>query len=146
MKPSQITAFLFMTALGAGSALAQSQMPAEDQPATIDGVETVCTGASLEARAMPEWRAYPMRIEFVGKGGQYLGDEQVTISGNGKSVSVHCAGPWVLMKLPNGTYKVSADVADAGHRDFSIRVPGRAVVRFPDAGGVLQPSGRIAAR
>ena len=65
----------------------------QDQPMTIAGVETVCTGVGLEARQDPRWRAFPLVIEFVGKAGQYLGDDTVTVSGQGQNVSVRCAGP-----------------------------------------------------
>jgi hypothetical protein len=146
MKSAQLTAILFATSLATRTALAQNQMPADDQPMTISGVETVCTGTALEARSDPQWRAYPFHLEVAGKDGQYLGDEQVTVTGNGHSVSVHCAGPWVLMKLPAGAYKVSLDVPEGGHRDLTIRVPGRTVVHFPNAGGEVLPNGRVAAK
>ena len=104
-------------------------------------------------RADPRWRDYSLRLEFVGQNGQYLGDEQVNITGNGQSLDVHCQGPWVLMKLPKGDYKISTDVADAGHKDMTARVPasGQAhiVVRFPHAGGEVAHGsgpGRQAAR
>jgi hypothetical protein len=124
-------------AAGTGLALAQSDFAPADQPKTIDGVETVCTGGSGDARADPKWRDYPVRFEFVGKDGQYLGDEMVTVTGNGHTVTVHCEGPWVLMKLPKGSYHVATDVADAGHKDMTIRAPGHVVMRFPDAGGQI---------
>ena len=76
-------------------------------------------------------------LEFAGKDGQYLGDETVNVSGNGHSVSVRCGGPWVLMKLPAGTYHVSTDVAEAGHKDVTVHVPGHVIVRFPGAGGAV---------
>ena len=143
-----LTASVVMaTVLAGGLAVAQTQTPAEGQPITINGVETVCTGTTTDVRADPQWRAYPFHLEFAGKGGQYLGDEQVNVTGNGQSVSVKCEGPWVLMKLPAGTYKVSADVPEGGHRDFSMRVPGRMVLHFPGGGGEVVPSdGRVAVR
>ena len=146
MKSTQLTAVLFATALGTGAAVAQNQMPVEDQPMTIGGIETVCTGSGLDARADPQWRAYPFHLEVAGKSGQYLGDEQVSVTGNGQSVSVHCVGPWVLMKLPAGSYKVSLDVPEGGHRDLTVKVPGRIVVHFPNAGGAEAPNGRVASK
>jgi hypothetical protein len=123
------------TALGAGLAVAQSDVPPPDTQTVIDGVETVCTGSALEAREDPRWRNYPFHLEFVGKDGQYLGDEMVSVTGNGHSVSVHCDGPWVLMKLPRGSYHVAVDVAEAGHRDVTVRSPAHRIMRFPYAGG-----------
>ena len=146
MKSAHITAILFATAWGAGAALAQSQTPMDGQPMTISGVETVCTGTTTDVRADPQWRAYPFHLEVAGKDGQYLGDEQVTVTGNGHSVSVKCSGPWVLMKLPAGSYKVSLDVPEGGHQDVTVRVPGRTVVHFPNAGGEVTPLGRVASQ
>jgi hypothetical protein len=146
MKTAFISAIVAVAALGAGTALAQSQMPQDEQPMTINGVETACTGTSLEARADPRWAAYPFHLEVAGKDGQYLGDEKVTVTGNGHSVSVQCSGPWVLMKLPAGSYHVSLDVPEGGHRDFTMRAPGKTVVHFPNGGGEEVPNGRVAAR
>jgi hypothetical protein len=144
MKTKHVTALLFATSLGAGVALGETEPPMDDQPMMINGVETVCTGTTTEARADPRWAAYPFHMEVAGKGGQYLGDEEVTVTGNGHSVSAKCAGPWVLMKLPAGSYHVSIDVPEGGHKDLTMRVPGRTVVHFPNAGEAL--IGRVAAR
>ena len=141
MRIAPLSAILFASVLSAGTALA---LP-ENQPETINGIQTACTGVTTDVRSDPQWRSYSLRLEFAGSGGQYLGDETVNVSGNGQSVSVNCGGPWVAMMLPPGTYHVSADVADAGHRDMTIHVPAHVVMHFPNAGGAAQPSGRIAA-
>jgi hypothetical protein len=151
MKIAHTTkALLLASAFGIAPALAEPLIP--DQPMMIDGVETVCTGTSLANRTAPEWRAYTLRIEFVGKGGQYLGNEQIRVSGNGVDVSVQCKGPWMAMKLPSGSYHVAADVEDAGHMAMNVRVAARALrvvtMRFPNAGGeVSKPfNPRVASR
>jgi len=135
MKHAATATIVLASLLGTGMAIAQLQSPADSQPVTISGIETVCTGTTTDVRADPQWHAYPFHLEFAWNSGEYLGDEQVTVTGNGHSVSVHCAGPWVLMKLPSGTYRVSADVPDGGHRDFSMSVPGRTVLHFPGGPG-----------
>ena len=135
MRIQAITVLLLGSALTAGVAVAQTDFAPENTPVTIGGVEAVCDGTGLEARSDARWSGYPMRLEFVGKDGQYLGDEKVNVSGNGINVSVHCEGPWVLMKLPAGTYHVSTDVAEGGHKDLTVNVPGHVIVRFPNAGG-----------
>ena len=140
------TGIFFAALLVPVAGMAQTPALEEDQPMMVNGVETVCTGTSTDARADPMWREYSLRLEFSGKDGQYLGDETVNVSGNGHSVSVHCIGPWVLMKLPSGTYKVSADVAEAGHKDVTVHAPGRVLVHFPNAGGEVAPSGKVAVR
>jgi hypothetical protein len=146
MRFEHKTAILFATLLVPTAGMAQSPALDEGQPMMINGIESVCTGTTSDVREDPRWRAYSLRLEFAGKDGQYLGDETVNVSGNGHSVSVHCDGPWVLMKLPSGSYKVSADVAEAGHKDVTVHAPGRVVVRFPNAGGEVAPSGKVAAR
>src|SRR5450631_1521516 len=124
MKSAHLAAIVSASVLGAGTVWAQSDAPMDGQPMTISGVETVCTGTTTDVRADPQWRAYPFHLEVAGKDGQYLGDENVTVSGNGHSVSVKCGGPWVLMKLPAGSYNVSLDVPEAGHKDVTMQVPG----------------------
>ena len=141
MKSAPFAAVLVASGLLAGAALAQSKSPVDEQPMTVNGVETVCTGASADVRADPQWRAYPFHLEVAGKDGQYLADAKVSVSGNGHSVSVQCNGPWVLMKLPAGSYKVSLDVPDAGHKDVTVTVPGRTIVSFGNAGGEAPPRG-----
>lgn len=127
-----------------GVAYAQSNSLPDGQSMDINGVQTACTGVSSEARMNPEWKDYSLRLEFAGRGGQYLGDVNVNVTGNGHDLSVHCAGPWVLMMLPPGTYRVASNVADAGEKTVTVHVPGRTIVRFPDAGGAISPSDRIA--
>ena len=59
----------------------------------------------------------------------------MSITGGGKDLSVHCADPWVLMKVPKGTYRLSSDVAGMGHKDMTIRSPGHVVVSFSSSEG-----------
>ena len=146
MRFGHKTAILFATLLLPTAGMAETPTLNEDQPMMVNGVETVCTGTTTDTRADPMWREYSFHLEFAGKDGQYLGDETVNVSGNGHSVSVHCGGPWVLMKLPSGSYKVSADVAEAGHKDVTVHAPGRVVLHFPNAGGEVTPNGKVAAR
>jgi hypothetical protein len=73
-----------------------------------------------------------VRLEFTGKDGQYLGDETVNVSATGtRSRSIAAAHG--ADEAASGAYKVSADVAEAGHRRG--RAPGRVIVRFPNTGG-----------
>ena len=112
-----------------------------DQPSMIDGVRVACDGVGSDERAQPRWNDYSLKIVFVGSQGQFLGNEQVNVSGNQHSIAMHCEGPWALLDLPAGTYRVSADVENAGHRDFTAQIGGhgqrRIVVRFPQAGGLV---------
>ena len=145
-------AVLTVSALAMTAAWAQEKST-EDMPQAIDGIETVCDGTTIANRNDPKWRAYSLRMEFAGKGGQYLGGETVSVKGEEIDVSVTCQGPWVLMKLPAGSYHISADVPDAGHKEMNVRVPASgqhvAMFSFPNAGGeITKPveTPRIASR
>ena len=144
MKLAPKIAFLLAGLAASGVAYAQSNSLPDGQATDINGVQSVCTGVTSDTRMNPEWKDYSLRLEFAGQGGQYLGDETVNVSGQGQNLSVHCRGPWVLMMLPPGTYHVAADVADAGHKDVTVHVPGHVVVRFPNAGGAEGQSGPVA--
>lgn len=127
--------------LSSGAALGEELVM--DQPMTVNGVESVCTGIGLEARNDPRWRDYSLRVELTGAAGQYLGDGRVNITGNAKSVDLQCDGPWLLVKLPAGSYQIKTDVADAGEKVMTARVPAagqtRVVVNYPNAGGAVSP-------
>jgi hypothetical protein len=126
--------------LAATAALSQEALD-HNVPQTIDGVEVMCDGSSLNDRKDGDSRGYTLRLEVVGKGGQYLGGETVSVKGNEYDVSVTCKGPWVVMKLPAGTYQVAADVPDAGQKEMTVRVPGSGqqvvMINFPNAGGEI---------
>ena len=133
-------AVLVASAFATTAALAAEKLT-EEMPKAIDGIETVCDGVTIANRNDPKWRAYSLRMEFAGKGGQYLGGETVNVKGEEIDVSVTCQGPWVLMKLPAGSYHLSADVPDAGHKEMDVRVPASgqhvALFSFPNAGGEI---------
>jgi hypothetical protein len=138
------------TLLAAGAmvhGLAQAQaQPANaipfDTAVTIEGVETVCTGIGVEARGEPRWNAYPLKVELVGRGAQYLGDVHIAVTKDEKRVlEVDCGGPWVLFKLPAARYQLHATIE--GHTvSSSAYVPatgqGRIILRFPQLGGALE--------
>jgi hypothetical protein len=90
---------------------AQADVPMPmDNPISIDGVQTVCTGIGDEAQKDPRWLAYPVRIEFSNGGAQYLSGAHVVLSSlGGKTMAaLDCEGPWVLFQVGPGTYKVTA--------------------------------------
>jgi hypothetical protein len=92
----------------APAAWPQPTMPM-DTPNTIGGVDTVCTGIGEEAQN-PQWQAYPVRVEFSNGGAQYLSGAHVDLTGSGGRpiASLDCNGPWVLFRVPPGSYKVTA--------------------------------------
>lgn len=80
----------------------------QDTPATINGVETVCTGVG-SAKDDPRWSAYPVKIVIANTAGQNLAAMQITLTQSGKTLAqTTCDAPWVLFKLPAGQYTASA--------------------------------------
>lgn len=109
-----------------------------DSPTMVGGIETVCTGAGLDAREDPRWNAYGLKIEIAGEGGKYLGNEVVTLRKDGNSlVTVTCGGPWLLFRLAPGRYEVEAQIGNQTASSAAF-VPsqgqGRIILRFSDPG------------
>lgn len=109
---------------------------AMDTPTSIAGVETVCTGVSLDARQDPRWTAYGLKVEIAGAGGKYLGSEAVTLRKDGKALlDVDCSGPWILFRLLPGRYNVEARIGGQTVSSTAF-VPadgqGRIILRFSD--------------
>ena len=116
-----------------------------DQPITVNGIETACSGIGDEPKTDPRWPAYPIRVEFSNGGAQYLSGAHVTLSEGGKQLTAFdCSGAWVLFKnlKPGATYKVSATVVaqpGAGEKSATFTPPSsgqkRVVIQFPTASG-----------
>jgi hypothetical protein len=94
----------------------------QDQPVMIGGVETVCTGVG-SAKDNPAWSAYPVKLVFANSAGEDLAQIHVAVLQAGKAVvETDCDAPWVLMKLPAGSYNVSASTgARMGKASFSTK-------------------------
>ena len=112
-----------------------------DQPITVNGIETACSGIGDEPKTDPRWTAYPIRVEFSNGGAQYLSGAHVTLSEGGKALtSFDCSGAWVLFKnlKPGASYKVAATITSqsgAGEKSatFTPHSSGqqRVVIQFP---------------
>ena len=109
-----------------------------DSPVSMRQMEAVCTGIGADARNDPRWPTYPLRIELVGRAGEYLGQALVSLTQNNEAIiSVRCGGPWLLMKVPPGAYDVSAlveNVTKTGRVTVPATGQGRIVLRFPELG------------
>ncbi|MFQ5565911.1 MAG: hypothetical protein ACE5EU_06070 [Paracoccaceae bacterium] len=83
-----------------------------------------CTGIGLEAREAAESVPHTLRLEFAQADGHYLGGVAARLSdaGGNELLSVRCPGPWLLLDLPDGTYRVSASFEGK-------TVTGRATIR-----------------
>lgn len=115
-----------------------------NSPTTVNGAEVVCTGIGDSAQTDPRWSAYPLRVEVVGHGGQWLADADITVArGASQIIATHCDGPWLLAKLPPGRYDVSGTLAGGATASAKavVRSSGqaRAILRFPNAGGAVAP-------
>lgn len=87
----------------------QQHMPM-DTPISVGSIQAVCTGVGQGAENDPRWTSFPVRLEFSNKGAQYLSGVHVDLATEaGKAVgSLDCDGPWVLLGVSSGTYRVSA--------------------------------------
>jgi hypothetical protein len=90
-----------------------------------NGVKYACAGVGKASRADPRWPAFPVRLEFAAANGDFLGDPDVTVTDSaGKQVfQAKCNGPWVLIELPAGSYKVHATGQKGQYaKDFNLAV------------------------
>jgi hypothetical protein len=130
----RISSIAVVISVAAGSALAlpaltQSAFAVQDQPMTIAGIETVCTGVG-SAKDNPAWSSYPVKLVFANPKGEDLAQEHVSVMQGGKSVvETDCDAPWVLMKLPAGAYSVAASIGTrTGSASFSTSGQGQKTV------------------
>jgi len=109
-----------------------------DSPVSMRAMEAVCTGIGADARNDPRWPSYPLRIDLVGRAGEYLGQAEVTLLQNAEAIiSVRCGGPWLLLRLPPGAYDVTAvveNVSKTGRVTVPATGQGRLILRFPELG------------
>ena len=109
----RISAIAFVGAVGPALVmpiLIDTAQAVQDQPVMIAGVETVCTGVG-SAKDNPAWSAYPVKLVFANSAGEDLAQIHVAVTQAGKPVmESDCDAPWLLMKLPPGSYNVLATV------------------------------------
>jgi hypothetical protein len=114
-----------------------------DQPVSMRAIEAACTGVGADSRNDPRWKDFPLKIELVGKDGQFLGDTVVTLTKDDEEIaSVSCGGPWVLFRLMPGAYSVTAETEGVKQTNkVTVRDKGqtRVVMSFPKLGGEIAP-------
>ena len=120
--------------LAAGTALAWPALVApvqavQDQPVTIGGVESVCTGVG-SAKDNPAWSGYPVKLVFANTAGEDLAQVHVAITQGSRTVmETDCDAPWLLIKAPSGSYGVHATVgARTATANFSAAGSGQKTV------------------
>jgi hypothetical protein len=122
-------------------ALAQTALKV-NQVADVQGVRTACGGASLDDQQAMAAQGYAVTLKLAGANGQWLGEENLTVSGNGQNISFACEGPWVGMQLPAGHYRATAEIAGAAPKTVSFTVGQGArevMIRFPEKSEQAQP-------
>jgi hypothetical protein len=123
----------------AGRAAADPVAVPIDSEATVGGIGVGCTGVG-ESKLDPKWLAYPVRVEFSDANNDYLANEVLTVwnAKGDELLNVSCEGPWILLKLPPGAYRVEgrAPGTSANPRTATFRPPShgqmRLVLKFPD--------------
>lgn len=103
---------LVVMTTSATSSIAQTAAPmavALDKEQMIGDVGVGCTGIG-ESKNDARWKAYPIRIEVANTKGDLLGDVAISLSGpSGKTLAtVSCEGPWIMLRTPQGSYKLDA--------------------------------------
>ena len=84
----------------------------EDKPATVDGIQAVCTGVGSD-KSDSRWTSFPVKLVFANRRGQYIAGENIDIREGGRSVlRAKCDGPWLLLRPTAGRYHVSATLND----------------------------------
>jgi hypothetical protein len=90
-----------------------------------NGIKYACAGVGKASRSDPRWASFPVKLQFAAANGDFLGDPDVTVTdSSGKQVfTAQCNGPWVLIELPAGRYKVHATGQKGQYaKDFAISV------------------------
>lgn len=120
--PLTIVALSFFTAMPPLPAAAQS---GGDPILQANGIRYACAGVGKVSREDPRWATFPVKLVFAAPDGNFLGDPAVAITDAGGKPVFHaqCDGPWVLIELPAGSYKVHATGQKGAYsKDFDLSV------------------------
>ena len=123
--PSCRLALLAAAAVSALAPLAAQAQSGGDPILEANGIHYACAGIGKVSRDDPRWKSFPVKLVFAASNGDFLGDPNVTVSdGSGKQVfQAQCNGPWVLIELPAGSYKVHATGQKGAYaKDFDLAV------------------------
>ena len=134
----RISTLAIMISTAAGSLLDLPALAVQDQPVTIGGVESVCTGVG-SAKDNPAWGGYPVKLTFSNLAGENEAAEHVAVMQGGKTVmETDCDAPWLLIKAPAGHYDVHASLpgsARTASASFSTGGGGQQTVNLAFPGG-----------
>lgn len=98
-------------------------------PASAQTIHT-CSGVGLDERESAERVPYTLRLEYAQADGHYLGgvDTVIADGAGNQVVAVRCPGPWVLVDLPVGRYRVTATL-NGKPKSFGVTISGAKRVR-----------------
>ena len=103
---------------------ATAAFAAQDTPFTMGNVTAVCTGVG-SAKDNPEWKSYSVKIVLANSAGEDLAAAHFKVTGGGKTVlETDCDAPWLLLKLPAGSYTASATAGNRLSRSTSFSTSG----------------------
>ena len=113
-------AFAVGAALLSLQALAQTQLPPMHEKGAV---QYSCGGIGKdESTAMrAAMKDYPLSLLFAAKDGDYLADISVDIQSAQGSTQFTANGPVCLVKLPAGSYKVTATTKDGQSQSKSVQ-------------------------
>ena len=96
----------------------------QDQPVTIGGIQSVCTGVG-SAKDNPDWKGYPVKLVLANSAGENLASAHYTVTSGGKTVlETDCDAPWLLLKAPAGRYSASATIVGGSGASRSVAFSG----------------------
>jgi hypothetical protein len=130
MLGAAFAAAILMSPAIAGADPAEPVALPVDMPQSVNGLDVACTGIGMDARNDPAWATYTVRVEFSNARNEYLTGGVVQLSdANGRELlRVSCDAPWVVLRLPQGRYRVSASMPE------TAAVPRSAALEAPDVG------------
>lgn len=107
---------------GRPAAAAEPVALAVDAEATASGVELACTGIG-QTRDDPRWQTYGVRVEFSNARNEYLAGGAITVRDQAgrELLTVSCAAPWILLRLPKGVYRIEGWLPDSAAKPRSAR-------------------------
>jgi hypothetical protein len=112
----RISKLAILISAAAGTLVAFPALAVQDQPVTIGGVESVCTGVG-SAKDNPAWGSYPIKLTFSNMSGENEAAEHIAVLQGGKTVmETDCDAPWLLIRAPAGHYDVQASLPGAATR------------------------------
>ncbi len=103
------------------------------------GIEALCTGVGADMQDAARSDGYAMRVEFVGRTGQYLAGARVRLATlrGAPLAAVECPGAWLLFKM--APLKMHLTATLQGHTRkatvFALDGGTRVILRFPEIDG-----------